>query len=77
MLKIKNFKNSTIILMISILICTLFTGCSSKNTAPLTSQPTARTITDHAGRAVTIPITIIKSITQVRLGLIHGLYPGP
>ena len=70
MLKIKNFKNGTIILMISILICTLFTGCSSKNTAPLTSQPTARTITDHAGRSVTIPITINKVYYTSPIGMI-------
>ena len=70
MLKPKKFKTATIILMISILICTLFTGCSSKKATTSTSQPTQRTITDHAGRSVTIPTNINKVYYTSPLGMI-------
>jgi len=70
MVNSRNYKITTIILMISLLICALFTGCSSKNTTPTSSQPTTRTITDHAGRSVTIPATINKVYYTSPIGMI-------
>jgi iron complex transport system substrate-binding protein len=68
MLKSRNLKTATIIIMISMLLCTLFTGCSKKAEAP--AQPATKTITDHAGRTVTIPTTINKVYYTSPIGMI-------
>ncbi|MGI6119444.1 MAG: ABC transporter substrate-binding protein [Desulfosporosinus sp.] len=50
-----------------IMVCSLFTGCGTKDAA---QQPTTQTITDHAGRSVTIPAQITKCYYTSPLGMI-------
>lgn len=71
MFKRAKVKTAIIATMMFILICTLFTGCSSKKTTQTPPvQPTAKTITDHAGRVVTIPATINKVYYTSPIGMI-------
>ncbi len=70
MLKTRKFKTAAIITMMFILICTLFTGCSSKKATTSSSQPAVKTITDHAGRSITIPGNINKVYFTSPLGMI-------
>jgi iron complex transport system substrate-binding protein len=50
-----------------VMVCSLFTGCGTKDVA---QQPNTQTITDHAGRSVTIPAQITKCYYTSPLGLI-------
>lgn len=55
------------VLIIFVLLCTLFTGCGQKS---VSRQPATQTITDHAGRTVTIPAQIDRCYYTSPLGLI-------
>ena len=68
MLKTKNGRIAVVMLMIFIMACTLVSGCAPSTTTS-TSQST-RTITDDAGRSVTIPVTIDKVYYTSPIGMI-------
>ncbi|MDD2373187.1 MAG: ABC transporter substrate-binding protein, partial [Syntrophomonadaceae bacterium] len=71
MFKRGKVKTAIIATMMFILICTLFTGCSSKKiTQTPPAQPTEQTIIDHAGRSVTIPANIEKVYYTSPIGMI-------
>ncbi|TEB15870.1 iron-enterobactin transporter periplasmic binding protein [Pelotomaculum sp. FP] len=66
MIKTRNFAIA-FLLILSVMICTLFTGCRDKS---VSQQSTTQTITDHAGRALTIPAQINKCYYTSPLGMI-------
>lgn len=51
------------------MLCALFAGCGDKNAAQ--QQATTQTITDHAGRTVTIPTKIDRCYYTSPLGMIY------
>jgi len=67
MIRTGKFKIASLLILL-VVICSLFTGCAAKNPSP--PQPTTQTITDQAGRSVTIPAQINKCYYTSPLGLI-------
>lgn len=73
MIKPGKMRTVTILITMIMLVSMLLTGCGSKETAQVQQQtppPTERTITDHAGRSVTIPANIEKVYYTSPIGMI-------
>lgn len=68
MLMTKKLKLASLFILL-VMICSLFTGCGTKS-EPQQPKPTSQTITDHAGRSVTIPTQINKCYYTSPIGLI-------
>ena len=54
----KKYRTMTVLALILLMLSTVLTGCAQKG--PETPAPTTKTITDQAGRQVTIPAAIDK-----------------
>lgn len=76
MINPRKYKLTSLLIAI-VLICSLFTGCATKKAVPQSTAPTTKTITDHAGRSVTIPVQINRVYYTSPIGqiMVYSLAP--